>query len=161
VCLSILNTWAGESWTACQTIYSLLLTLSSVLCANPLLNEPGIKEDHNDVHKYNFLVTYKNIEFAIIKVVNIVCFNEVNNLSKTSLAIMHKFKAIIGDTFMANKEKILDFINKNRVTYEDLINDTTSNTNSSNLQKLYISVYNLKYDLEYDKLNKLILEINI
>ena len=82
VCLSILNTWAGESWTACQTIYSLLLTLSSVLCANPLLNEPGIKEDHNDVHKYNYLVTYKNIEFAIIKVVNIVCFNEVNTLSK-------------------------------------------------------------------------------
>jgi hypothetical protein len=59
---------------------------------------------------------------------------------------------------MANKEKILDFINKNRVTYEDLINNST---NSSNLQKLYISVYNLKYDLEYDKLNKLILEINI
>ena len=74
VCLSILNTWAGESWTACQTIYSLLLTLSSILCANPLLNEPGIKEDHNDVIKYNFLVTYKNIEFALIKVVNIVCF---------------------------------------------------------------------------------------
>ena len=74
---------------------------------------------------------------------------------------MHKFKAIIGDTFMANKEKILDFINKNRVTYEDLINDATTNTNTSNLQKLYISVYNLKYDLEYDKLNKLILEINI
>ena len=161
VCLSILNTWAGESWTACQTIYSLLLTLSSILCPNPLLNEPGIKEDHNDVHKYNFLVTYKNIEFAIIKVVNIVCFNEVNSLSKPSLAIMHKFKAIIGDTFMANKEKILDFINKNRVTYEDLINDATTNTNSSNLQKLYISVYNLKYDLEYDKLKKLILEINI
>jgi ubiquitin-protein ligase len=81
VCLSILNTWAGESWTACQTIYSLLLTLSSVLSANPLLNEPGIKEDHNDVHKYNYLVTYKNIEFAIIKVVNIVCFNEVYTLS--------------------------------------------------------------------------------
>jgi len=161
VCLSILNTWAGESWTACQTIYSLLLTLSSILCPNPLLNEPGIKEDHNDVHKYNFLVSYKNIEFAIIKVVNIVCFKEVNSLSKSTLAIMHKFKAIIVDTFMANKEKILDFIDKNRVTYQDLINDANTNTNTSNLQKLYISVYNLKYDLEYDKLSKLILEINI
>ena len=158
VCLSILNTWAGESWTACQTIYSLLLTLSSILCANPLLNEPGIKEDHNDVIKYNYLVTYKNIEFALIKVVNIVCFNEVNTLTKATLSIMHKFKPIICETFMNNKEKILDFINRNRVTYQDLINDANSSTN---LQKLYISVYNLKYDLEYDKLSKLILEINI
>jgi hypothetical protein len=55
---------------------------------------------------------------------------------------------------VANKEKILEFINNNRVTYENLINDTK-------LQKLYISVYNLKYDLEYDKLKNLILEINI
>ena len=164
VCLSILNTWAGESWTACQTIYSLLLTLSSVLSANPLLNEPGIKEDHNDVHKYNYLVTYKNIEFAIIKVVNIVCFNEVNTLSKASLSIMRKFKTIISETFVANKEKILEFINNNRVTYENLINDTKTSLDAKNnnkLQKLYISVYNLKYDLEYDKLKNLILEINI
>ena len=162
VCLSILNTWAGESWTACQTIYSLLLTLSSILCVNPLLNEPGIKEDHNDVIKYNYLVTYKNIEFAIIKVVNIVCFNEVNTLSKATISVMRKFKTIIIETFVSNKEKILDFINANRITYENLINDTTiDNKNSNKLQKLYISVYNLKYDLEYDKLRNLILEMNI
>jgi hypothetical protein len=67
---------------------------------------------------------------------------------------MRKFKTIISETFVANKEKILEFINNNRVTYENLINDTK-------LQKLYISVYNLKYDLEYDKLKNLILEINI
>ena len=162
VCLSILNTWAGESWTACQTIYSLLLSLSSILCVNPLLNEPGIKEDHNDVIKYNYLVTYKNIEFAIIKVVNIVCFNEVNTLSKATISIMRKFKTIIIETFVSNKEKILDFINANRITYENLINETTiDNKNSNKLQKLYISVYNLKYDLEYDKLRNLILEMNI
>ena len=171
VCLSILNTWAGESWTACQTIYSLLLTLSSILCANPLLNEPGIKEDHNDVIKYNYLVTYKNIEFALIKVVNIVCFNEVNTLAKATVSIMHKFKAIIIETFTSNKEKILEFISNARVTYKDLINiscidnnnnnNTNNNNNNNKLQKLYISVYNLKYDLEYDKLEKLILEINI
>ena len=166
VCLSILNTWAGESWTACQTIYSLLLTLSSILCANPLLNEPGIKEDHNDVIKYNYLVTYKNIEFALIKVVNIVCFNEVNTLTKATVSIMHKFKPIIIETFMNNKEKILEFISAARITYKDLINNVNVNVNTNNntnikLQKLYISVYNLKYDLEYDKLEKLILDINI
>ena len=43
VCLSILNTWSGESWTSCQTISSVLLTLSIVLCENPLLNEPCVQ----------------------------------------------------------------------------------------------------------------------
>jgi ubiquitin-conjugating enzyme E2 Z len=162
VCLSILNTWAGESWTACQTIYSLLLTLSSILCVNPLLNEPGIKEEHEDVDKYNYLVTYKNIEFSIIKVVNIICFNEVNNFIKDHISIMHKFKTIIIETFMSNKEKILEFIDNNRVKYEKLINLSYVDDNKNKkIYNLYISVYNLKYDLNYDKLKKLILEINI
>jgi ubiquitin-conjugating enzyme E2 Z len=157
VCLSILNTWAGESWTACQTLYSLLLTISSILSNNPLLNEPGIKEGHNDVEKYNYLVTYKNIEFSIIKLVNVVCFDEGTNLVKAHVLIMNKFKTIIAETFTNNKEKIVEFININKVKYCDLISNSTSNIRNS----VYISVYNLKYDLEYDKLERLVLGINI
>ena len=41
-CLSILNTWQGDQWTSCQTIQSILLTLSSILQNNPLLQEPGM-----------------------------------------------------------------------------------------------------------------------
>lgn len=168
VCLSVLNTWAGEGWTSCQTIYSLLLTLSSILCSNPLLNEPGIKEDHCDVHKYNYLVTYKNIEFAICKLYRIVCINEASNLSKEHILIMRKFKDIISETFANNKDKIIEFINSNRVKYADLINIMYTYTDNSNvrtmktinIQNINIGVYNLKYDLEYDKLYKLIMEIN-
>ena len=162
VCLSILNTWSGESWTACQTIHSLLLTLSSILCVNPLLNEPGIKEEHDDVDKYNYLVTYKNIEFSIIKVVNIICFNENHNFIKDHISIMYKFKTIISETFTNNKEKIIEFIDNNRVKYEKLINVSYVDVNKNmKIYNLYISVYNLKYDLKYDKLKKLILDINI
>ena len=39
VCLSLLNTWTGEQWTACQSIRSILLTLISILNDKPLLNE--------------------------------------------------------------------------------------------------------------------------
>ena len=73
VCLSLLNTWSGESWTSCQTINSILLTLSIVLCENPLLNEPGVQENNNDaIEKYNYLVTYKNVEFSICKIINYI-----------------------------------------------------------------------------------------
>jgi ubiquitin-protein ligase len=173
VCLSVLNTWAGESWTACQTIYSILFTLSTVLCANPLLNEPGIREDHNDVHKYNYLVCYKNVEFAICKVLRLVCFNEINSFNKEDVMSMKLFKAIITETFTNNKEKIIEYINANRVKYHDLINvsynvsSETSSVSEANTRRharrsnLHISVYNLKYDLDYDILKKLIYELNI
>jgi len=201
VCLSVLNTWAGESWTACQTIYSILFTLSTVLCANPLLNEPGIREDHNDVHKYNYLVTYKNVEFAICKVLRLVCFDEDKSFNKGDVMIMKLFKAILSETFTNNKEKIVEFINANRVKYHDLINvsynvnsvstsvstsvseanstsvstnvsTNVSEANSTNVSEantrrhtrrtnLHISVYNLKYDLDYDILKKLVYELNI
>ena len=70
VCLSVLNTWRGEGWTGCQTISSILLTLSSILNENPLLNEPGIKECHRDFKNYNNIIQFKNYEVALIRMLN-------------------------------------------------------------------------------------------
>jgi ubiquitin-conjugating enzyme E2 Z len=69
VCLSVLNTWKGEQWTSCQTISSILLILSTVLNDKPLLNEPGIKEDHKDFDKYNKIIKFKNYKTALLKMV--------------------------------------------------------------------------------------------
>ena len=65
VCLSILNTWAGDSWTACQTIRSVLLHLLLLLNDKPLLNEPGVTESHVDYVKYHKIIEYKNISYSI------------------------------------------------------------------------------------------------
>lgn len=65
VCVSILNTWRGEQWSGCQTISSVLLTLCTILCKNPLLNEPGVHENHPEINDYNEMITFKNIEVAI------------------------------------------------------------------------------------------------
>jgi ubiquitin-protein ligase len=70
VCVSILNTWRGEQWTPCQTISSLLLTLCTLLCKDPLLNEPGVTTSHQDFDKYVKIIDYKNIDIAILKIVN-------------------------------------------------------------------------------------------
>jgi len=65
VCISILNTWRGESWTSCQTISSILLSICTLLCKDPILNEPGVHKYHPDLKTYNDIIEYKNIEVAI------------------------------------------------------------------------------------------------
>jgi hypothetical protein len=135
-----------------------LLTLSSILCENPLLNEPGIREGHNDINKYNYLVTYKNIEFSICKIIEFVCnYEKSPKASKGDIAIMYKFKDIICEMFIKNKGKIIEFINSNSIKYKDLI----PVENVGNKYNVYISVYDLNYDLYYDKLEKMVLDINI
>ena len=70
VCLSILNTWHGDGWTSCQSISSVLLTLKSIMTEKALLNEPGIKESHRYVSLYDEVITYKNIETAVLGVID-------------------------------------------------------------------------------------------
>jgi ubiquitin-protein ligase len=41
VCLSILGTWKGPAWTAAITLSKMLLTIQSLLEANPIVNEPS------------------------------------------------------------------------------------------------------------------------
>lgn len=61
VCLSLLNTWNGEPWSACQSIRSVLLTLITVLNEKPLMNEPGISEQNPDHIAYNRIVKYTSL----------------------------------------------------------------------------------------------------
>jgi ubiquitin-conjugating enzyme E2 Z len=67
VCLSILNTWEGEKWSSCQSIRSVLLTLSTILNDSPLLNEPGFTPDHPCLKDYNEIIEFKNIEISVLK----------------------------------------------------------------------------------------------
>lgn len=65
MCLSILNTWKGDQWTGCQSIRTILLTIVSIMDNVPLLHEPGFTEKHQDVIKYNKIISFKNFDFAI------------------------------------------------------------------------------------------------
>lgn len=69
VCLSILNTWRGEQWTSCQSISTVLLTICSILSNYPLLNEPGVNMDNPDIHTYNDIIEYSNLNIAICDIV--------------------------------------------------------------------------------------------
>jgi ubiquitin-protein ligase len=70
VCVSILNTWAGEQWTACQNITSVLLSMSTLLCKMPLFNEPGLNPTPESVDKYNQIISFANVDIAICNVLS-------------------------------------------------------------------------------------------
>ena len=132
VCLSILNTWEGEKWSACQSIRSILITLSAILNETPLLNEPGITIHHKDFNSYNEIVEYKNVEVAILKY-----------LDKTNLPyIFHSFYPIIINYFKNNYARIID-----------KLKDKTN-------KQIYLSIYNnmsayLDYAYLINKINLL------
>lgn len=98
VCLSILNTWDGEKWSACQSIRTLLLMLITILNEEPLLNEPGITREHPNFAAYHKLIEYKNIEISLLKY-----------LQKSNLPYpFHYFHKTLVDSFLINAPLIMN-----------------------------------------------------
>jgi len=69
VCVSLLNTWRGDQWTSCQSISTVLLTLCTLLCKDPLLNEPGVSNTHNDMYSYNEIIHFANLDIAVCDII--------------------------------------------------------------------------------------------
>jgi ubiquitin-protein ligase len=102
VCVSILNTWSGDKWSACQTINSVLLTLCSLLNDTPLLNEPGVNKLSKDYVPYNKSIEYTNIDFAICAL-----------LDKSNNKIPDKFKSFypfMKELFIKNYDKLVAIV---------------------------------------------------
>jgi ubiquitin-conjugating enzyme E2 Z len=106
VCISILNTWRGEQWTSCQTISTMLLTLCTLLCKNPLLNEPGVSISSSDCIKYDKIIEYKNIELAMLAM-----FHKKVGIYPERFDIFYPF---VKENFEKNKNKVLEFLKKKK-----------------------------------------------
>lgn len=73
VCLSILGTWAGPKWEPVMTLKSVLLSIQSLMCENPLRNEPGYDTVHPSETKalqYTQYVMYSTYKIGIMMVLN-------------------------------------------------------------------------------------------
>jgi ubiquitin-conjugating enzyme E2 Z len=141
VCVSLLNTWTGEQWTSCQTISTVLLTLCTLLCKNPLLNEPGVSENHRELDNYTKIIEFSNIEIAICDIMN-----KNNGLD---LPFFDHFTDFMNDNFLKNVDKILEFI-------EMKIKDRLGNTSDNIINGGF---YNMSVKLDYFKLKKKVLQI--
>jgi len=134
VCVSLLNTWRGDQWTSCQTISTVLLTLCSLLCNNPLLNEPGVNTNHRDKDNYNEIIEYSNINIAVCDV--------VNKKSGVLLKQFTYFNDIIKQHFNNVYSKHLVFIEKKILK------------NKSSISRLKTDFYRLDVIIDYVKLIK-------
>ena len=134
VCLSLLNTWKGEQWTSCQTISTILLTLCTVLIKNPLLNEPGIRKEHNDFKKYNKIILYKNIDIAILQI-----------LQKKTGVFLDQFQVFddeIKENFIKNADKLRSFLEERKLKESEPVVLMTG---------LYLMNVNINWNELYDK----------
>lgn len=77
VCLSILGTWPGPSWSAAQCIGSLLVSIQSLMNDTPFANEPGFEKrgDSSASRRYNAIIQHETIRVAVCSVVE-SCFLE-------------------------------------------------------------------------------------
>ena len=69
VCLSLLNTWAGEQWSGIQSLSSILQSIqTAVLNPDPLRNEPAYSASfmHRDIPVYNRIIQHATLETAIL-----------------------------------------------------------------------------------------------
>jgi ubiquitin-protein ligase len=107
VCLSILNTWEGEPWTACQTISTILVTLCTVLNETPLINEPGYKLTHPDVNKYSDIVRYNTLDFAMLKLLKA---GFVHNLTANGDRMWGSFVPVMREIFLERYNEYREMI---------------------------------------------------
>jgi ubiquitin-protein ligase len=95
VCLSILGTWAGPKWEPVMTLKSVLLSIQSLMCENPLRNEPGYDCIHSSDTKalqYTQYVIYNTYKIGIMMVINSSLSYNVNLLELFRTEIMDNLK---------------------------------------------------------------------
>lgn len=107
VCVSLLNTWRGDQWTSCQSISTVLLTLCTLLCEYPLLNEPGLDKKHKDLEPYDEIIKYANLDIAVCDI--------VSKTPSIYVPFFDYFYPFIKENFTKNYDKLLEFAEKKNI----------------------------------------------
>ena len=130
VCISLLNTWRGDQWTSCQSISTILLTLCTILCEDPLLNEPGVTKGHADCNNYNTIIQFANIDIAICDV--------VDKKQSVFMPFFDNFYPFIKENFIKNYDKIVQTIEE-------------TNTKLNNIPTVYrTGFYGMSIKVDYN-----------
>jgi ubiquitin-conjugating enzyme E2 Z len=134
VCISLLNTWRGDQWTSCQTISTVLLTLCTLLCSDPLLNEPGVDKKHNDMINYTEIINFSNINIAVCDI--------IEKKEGVFLPFFENFYPFVRENFIQNYYKLLQIANKKNDEFKNqLVNFKTG-------------YYSMNVTVDYNKLIK-------
>jgi ubiquitin-protein ligase len=131
VCISLLNTWRGDQWTSCQTISSVLLTLSTILCSNPLLNEPGVTKNHSDFEMYNRIIEYSNLNNAVCDI--------INKRPEVYMDFFESFYPFVKENFLLNYNKLLNYAKEQNEKFKEKFIVCTG-------------YYNMKIEIDYQNI---------
>ena len=131
VCVSLLNTWRGDQWTSCQTISTVLLTLCTLLCSDPLLNEPGVEKTHNDMSSYNEIIEFANIDVAVCDI--------VEKKQSVFMPFFENFYPFIKENFIKNYEKLLEIANTKNEEFKNQV------------VKFKTGYYSMNVNVDYNK----------
>lgn len=135
ICLSILGTWSGPSWSIVQNLTSIIISIQSLLTEFPLRNEPGYEkcsEKESKLINYNNYVKFHTINYSIVKMIK-------NKLYPP------EFEYYVIKNFYDNFQSIYDIVDEN-IKLDGQIASTT-----------YLS---LKVKLEYKKLQLELIELH-
>jgi ubiquitin-conjugating enzyme E2 Z len=111
VCVSLLNTWRGDQWTSCQSISTVLLTLCTLLCKDPLLNEPGVSKGHPDMLAYDEIIQYANIDVAVCDI--------VEKKESVFIPFFENFYPFVKENFIRNYDKLVEFVEKKNTDFNE------------------------------------------
>lgn len=104
VCLSIIGTWPGPSWKPIMNLRYVLISIQSLLCSNPITNEPGSYENMSVKSKssknYNLYVSHGNFKLCILDVL------------EGKIKESKYFNDIIIEEFKKNKDRLEKILNK-------------------------------------------------
>jgi ubiquitin-conjugating enzyme E2 Z len=72
VCLSILGTFSGPSWSSVMSLTTILHSILSIFGETPFTNEPGFEElktkDYQTLSdKYTLKITHESIRISVLK----------------------------------------------------------------------------------------------
>jgi len=145
VCISLLNTWRGEQWTSCQSISTILLTLCTLLCSDPLLNEPGVTKTHHDFNKYNQIIEYKNIDIAVLKIVQ-----KIKPAYQDEFLMFYPY---VLENFFKSSSKLLKYLEEKAAVQKDILDLSTSLYGMRNIKIDYSGLF-VKFKSVYELLQK-------
>jgi ubiquitin-conjugating enzyme E2 Z len=111
VCISLLNTWRGEQWTSCQTISTVLLTLCTLLCKDPLLNEPGVNKGHHDMINYDEIIQFANLDIAVCDI--------ITKKDGIFSPFFDYFYSFVKENFDKNFDNLLEFAQKKNLEFNN------------------------------------------
>jgi len=131
VCVSLLNTWRGDQWTSCQSISTVLLTLCTLLCKDPLLNEPGVNNLNPDLNNYNEIIEFTNLDIAICSI--------LQKKEGIYLPFFDNFFPYMKENFLKNYDKLTEFTQKKELQI--------SSTNETKI--VSSKFYNMKIIADY------------